>query len=117
LTKQGGDYAVPGIGMNDERRILMLQTAFDNLARVGIKHGDLLYAALKITAYSNHHSARFLQALVNLPQTSLLARREMALFYELYAYLKRKRFVANAPGLPPDRLQTTLLLLHKARRE
>jgi hypothetical protein len=103
--------------MNDERRILMLQTAFDNLARVGIKHGDLPYAALKITAYSNHRSARFLQAVVNLPQTRLLARRETTLSYELHVYLKRKRFASNAPGLLPDRLQTTLLLLHKARRE
>jgi hypothetical protein len=61
---------------------------FVNLARVGIKHGDLLYAALKITAYNNDRSARFLQALVNLRQTSLLARRETTLSYELHVQLK-----------------------------
>jgi CheY-like chemotaxis protein len=56
--------------------ILMFQAAFDNLARAGIKHGDLLCAGVKITAYNNHRSAPFLRALVSQPQPSLLARRE-----------------------------------------
>ena len=49
-----------------------LATMLCNLARGGIKPGDLLQAGVKITAYNNHRSAPFLRALVEYAQPSLL---------------------------------------------